>query len=181
VLDPLLEPCREDPGGLSGLPGRQWEYPLWALVTERPAHLLDPEYESWDALLVDVARRLVSRLTADGEPLESKTWGARNVVHVRHPLSRAVPLIGRWIDLPARPLSGDRDMPLVQGTDFGASERLAVAPGREGQGIFHMPGGQSGHPGSPFYRAGHRAWENREPAPLLPQQPEHELTLVPGR
>jgi len=30
----------------------QYEDALWTLVHERPAHLLNPEFTSWDALLV---------------------------------------------------------------------------------------------------------------------------------
>ena len=47
------------------------------------------------------------------------------------------------------------------------------------EGIFEMPGGQSGHPLSPFYRAGHEAWVRGEPTPFLPGKTEHTLTLTP--
>jgi penicillin amidase len=70
-------------------------------------------------------------------------------------------------------------MPRVQAPDFGASERMAVSPGREAEGLFHMPGGQSGHPLSPWYRAGHAAWARGEPAPFLPGPRRHLLELVP--
>ena len=63
--------------------------------------------------------------------------------------------------------------------DDSASQRLAVAPGREAEGIFHMPGGQSAHPLSPFFRAGHDAWVRGEAAPLLPGPAMHRLTLRP--
>jgi penicillin amidase len=42
-----------------------------------------------------------------------------------------------------------------------------------------MPGGQSGHPLSPFYRAGHESWVHGEPTPFLPGKTEHTLTLKP--
>ncbi len=42
-----------------------------------------------------------------------------------------------------------------------------------------MPGGQSGHPMSPHYRAGHEAWVKGEPTPFLPGETVHTLTLVP--
>jgi penicillin amidase len=42
-----------------------------------------------------------------------------------------------------------------------------------------MPAGQSGHPLSPFYRAGHDAWVSGEPLPFLPGEPRHTLTLRP--
>jgi penicillin amidase len=70
-------------------------------------------------------------------------------------------------------------MPRIQGTDFGASERFSVSPGHEREGYFHMPGGQSGHPLSPFYRAGFDAWAQGRPAPFLPGPQTHLLTLTP--
>ena len=63
---------------------------------------------------------------------------------------------------------------------LGASERMIVAPGNETEGLFHMPGGQSGHPLSPYYRAGHAAWARGEPTPFLPGEPVHRLTLRPA-
>ena len=58
-------------------------------------------------------------------------------------------------------------------------DRLAIAPGRERDGILHLPGGQSGHPLSPFYRAGHAAWAAGEPSPLLPGPTAYRLRLEP--
>ena len=70
-------------------------------------------------------------------------------------------------------------MPRVQTPGAGASQRMVVSPGREADGIFHMPGGQSGHPLSPHYRDGHRAWALGEPTPFLPGEPIHILSLHP--
>ena len=56
---------------------------------------------------------------------------------------------------------------------------MGVAPGREGDGYFQMPGGQSGHPRSPHYRDHHRAWVAGEPVPFLPGPTAHSLTLRP--
>jgi penicillin amidase len=98
---------------------------------------------------------------------------------VGHPLSLAVPQLSRWLDIPPQPLPGDGNMPRVQGPDFGASERFAVSPGHEERGLFHMPGGQSGHFLSPYYRAGHDAWAEGRPTPFLPGPTQHHLTLSP--
>ena len=62
---------------------------------------------------------------------------------------------------------------------WSASLRLAVSPGREAEGIFQMPGGESGHPLSPFYRAGHVNWVKGEPSSFLPGPAVHRLTLNP--
>ena len=81
--------------------------------------------------------------------------------------------------MPAEPLPGDNNMPRVQSPDFGASERFVVSPGHEADGIFEMPGGESGNPLSPFYRAGYEAWVHGEPTPFLPGPTRHTLRLQP--
>jgi penicillin G amidase len=70
-------------------------------------------------------------------------------------------------------------MPRVQDGAFGASERFAVSPGHEEDGYLHIPGGQSGHPLSPYYRAGFLAWAEGKPLPFLPGSVQHRLTLEP--
>jgi len=183
VLDPLLAPARARdekrlPPGTA--PNARWEGPVWALVTERPAHLLDPRYPSWDALLLAALDETVLELTKDDRRLAERTWGERNTTLIRHPLSRAVPRLGGFLDMPREPLPGDNHMPRFQSPSAGASERFAVSPGREEQGYFHMPCGQSGHPLSPHYADGHSAWAKGEKAPFLPGPAVHVLTLVPG-
>jgi penicillin amidase len=141
--------------------------------------LLDPRFPSYDALLVDSVRGVFGDLDRQKLDLEQATWGARNRVRIRHPLSRALPWLGRWLDLEPVSLPGDDHMPRVQGAAFGASERMVVSPGHEESGYFHMPGGQSGHFLSPYYRAGHDAWVRVEPSPLLPGPAVHRMTLRP--
>jgi penicillin amidase len=99
---------------------------------------------------------------------------------MQHPFGRFLPgLLARRLNMPAVPLPGDADMPRVHNMGFGQSERMIVSPGREAEGIMQMPGGQSGHPFSPFYRAGHDAWVKAEPTPFLPGPAVHTLTLKP--
>jgi penicillin amidase len=69
-------------------------------------------------------------------------------------------------------------MPRVGGPVSGASERFTVSPGREEEGLFHMPCGQSAHPLSPFFRAGHEAWVKGSPTPFLPGPTAHTLNLT---
>ena len=159
----------------------QWEGPLWRILTDRPAHLLDRRFESWEEQRLAAVDAVIAEL-ADGPEakLADRTWGERNSIRLRHPLSAGVPWLARWLDLPARALPGDSDMPRVQSPRFGASERMVVAPGREDHGIFHMPGGQSGHFLSPFYGAGHEDWEAGRAAPFLPGAAAHRLVLLPG-
>lgn len=182
VLSPLVAACvEENPRFDYFRIGGRFEGPLWRLVTERPEHLLDPRYRSWNELFLDAADGTVEELVGkdSSASLEAFTWGARNFVLLRHPLGRAVPLIGSWLDVPAGPLPGDSNMPRVQDLDFGASERFVVSPGQEDEGIFHMPGGQSGHFSSPYYKAGHDAWVEGRPGAFLPGATQHTLTLAP--
>ena len=69
-------------------------------------------------------------------------------------------------------------MPRVAGPGFGQSERLTVSPGHEEQGIFNMPGGQSGHPLSPYFLDGRGDWLSGRDSPLLPGPAAHTLTFV---
>ena len=143
-------------------------------------HLLDPKASSWREELLAVVDATISYYETDvGGELADQTWGERNRLSMQHPLSRAVPALSRWLDMPREALPGDSDMPRVQSPGWGASERLAVSPGREDEGYFHMPAGQSGHPLSPFFGAGHDAWVEGLPTPLLPGPAESVLTLVP--
>lgn len=159
----------------------QFEAPLWSLVTERPMHMLPARYASWHALLVAAVRANIAWLDHNYEgPLAERTWGELNVALIRHPLSRAVPALSKWLDMPHEPLSGDHDMPKAQGPGFGASERFSVSPGDEANGLMQMPTGQSGHPLSDFYRQGHDDWVHGRPSPYLPGETLHTLTLTPA-
>lgn len=156
------------------------ENAVWILIEQRPAHLLPPIYSSWDDLLDSCARRVAERMEKLPGGIAARSWGERNTARIRHPLSRVLPeFIGRWLDMPQDPLPGDNHMPRVQGPDFGASARFAVSPGDEEHGYFEMPGGQSGHPLSPYYGSGHADWVNGIPTPFLPGPPERTLHLEP--
>jgi penicillin amidase len=159
---------------------QQVEGLAWRLVRERPAHLLDGAEPSWEALLLHAFDDVLVALPGGGRDLAARTWGERNTAAIRHPLSSAIPLLGSLLDMRVEPLPGDEHMPRVQDPSFGASERMVVSPGRERDGIFHMPAGQSGHPLSPYYRAGHEAWARGEPTPFLPGPARHTLRLMPA-
>lgn len=158
----------------------QREQPLWTLVTQRPPHLLNPEYPSWDALLAAAAHTAFEASRQSPLTLRLATWGDYNRVQVRHPLSRAVPWLSPLLDMPATPLPGDLNMPRIQTRTHGASMRMVVAPGHEADGILELPAGASGNPLSPYYREGHTAWEQGTPVPFLPGRPVHELRLLPA-
>lgn len=181
VFHPLTLACgRADPRFDYVSRFRQVEGPLRSLVTERPSHLLDPRYDRWEDQFAAALDKALDSLLAGGGRLDEKTWGERNTARISHALSGGLPAFARpWLDMPHDRLPGDVFSPRVQGPAFGASERMVVSPGKERDGLFHMPGGQSGHPLSPHYRDQHAAWVRGEPTPFLPGEPVHVLTLTP--
>jgi len=160
-------------------PPQRFTETAWRLLRERPSHLLDPRFSDWDQWLAAVAEETVREPPEACAGMQPCAWGRVNTVAIQHPLSVALPALARLLDMPAEPLPGDWSVPRVQSPGFGASERFVVSPGREAEGYFHMPGGQSGHPLSPFYRAGHAAWARGEATPFLPGEAAHVLALVP--
>jgi penicillin amidase len=162
-----------------------FEAAAWRLVNERPAMIAPPREEGADSA-ADWRTFLLARLDAATADLLERcgalkdcTFGARRPVKIRHPLSRALPILSGWLDMPVRELGGDHHMPRVQDGPFGASERFAVSPGREDQGYLELPGGPSGHPLSPYYRSGFDDWAEGRPTPFLPGPAAHVLDLVP--
>ncbi|MCU0305335.1 MAG: penicillin acylase family protein [Thermoanaerobaculales bacterium] len=180
VVGSLLAPLAEADERFEPARLAQWEDSLWRLVAGGPGHLLPPGHGGWTEVLLAAVDRTVEELTTDVGPDPARwTWGQRNTVRLRHPLSLAVPALSGWLDMPPAELPGDGRMPRVQSPTFGASERFAVSPGREAEGYLHMPAGQSGHPLSPHYRAGHDAWVEGRPTPFLPGPTVSTLTLAP--
>jgi penicillin amidase len=177
VIAFVLSECYEADETFDYRTVRRREGPIWKLVTERPMHLLDPAYEDWTELLVAAVDRVIARADADGGL--SEPWSRSNVTAYRHPLSSAVPIFGSWLDMPLQPMSGDLYTPSMHWGVNAPSERMIVSPGREANGIMHMPTGQSGHPLSPFYANSHEAWVTGKATSFLPGPTEHTLTLTP--
>lgn len=179
VFSMLMQPVRERFGEEIELRiSNQFEGPLQHMLEQQPAHLLSAEYQSWNDLLlqaVDADLQYFADNYDDG--LDQRTWGERNTARVRHPMSNALPIISRWLNMPADQLPGDSNLPRAQGPSFGASERFAVSPGDESRGYLHMPAGQSGHPLSDFYRKGHTDWVEGRPSSFLPGEARYTLTL----
>jgi penicillin amidase len=177
VIAFVLIECREADPAFDYRSVRRREGPIWKLVSERPMHLLDPRYASWDDLILQAANEVVARAAREGGLEEP--WSRWNVTSYRHPLSSGLPFAGRWLDMPVQPLPGDLYTPNMHWNASASSERMIVSPGRESEGIMHMPTGQSGHPLSPFYANSHPAWVNGEATPFLPGPTVYTLTLTP--
>jgi penicillin amidase len=163
----------------------QAEGPARRLLAERPAGLVPKGFASWDAYVDHVLAGVLADVDeAAGGELARYSWGADGGTvgraDIRHPLSRAIPLLGRLTDPVDVAVPGDRATVRAQAPGFGASERFAVSPGREAQGLFQMPGGQAGNPRTPWYLSGHEDWLKGRPAPYLPGPTKWTLVLKPA-
>ncbi|CAA9892260.1 Penicillin amidase [Candidatus Methylobacter favarea] len=183
VFSPFLTACRKLDKNFS----YSWTYidtPLQAMLTAKPPRLLpDPiHYKNWNAFILGQLRQSARQLQAKypNMKLSDLTWGKVNKAHFAHPFSRAVPLLGLLLDMPEDQLAGCSSCIRVAGPKFGATERLVVSPAHLDQGILHMPGGQSAHPLSPYYRDQHYYWVHGLPIDLLAGKSAHSLTLKPG-
>jgi penicillin amidase len=179
VLGPIFAPCTEAYPEFQA--GRlDIEGAVWTLLEEQPPHLLNPRFAQWSDLLVAAADQVGADLSREGLRPSQAIWGRRNRLNIRHVFGQMLPeWLTSWLNMPVVPIPGGDDMPRIQDTAFGASERFAVEPGHEEQGIYEMPCGESGHPLSPYYRAGHENWVRGAPSPFLPGATEHTLTLQP--
>lgn len=156
---------------------QRFDYPVTQALDAKALHLLPLPFATWDAFLAAQLISATDELIKTHGSLANATWGKANVATIRHPLSRAVPGLGYFLDMPRAPVSGDSNLPKVVAGNFGGSQRIVVSPGHEETAIFTMPGGQSGHPLSPFYGAGNRDWMDGVAAPLLAGASIHTLRL----
>ncbi|MBL4601243.1 MAG: penicillin acylase family protein [Emcibacteraceae bacterium] len=158
----------------------QWEGPLWQLVTKMPDGWLPTGIDNWQYFFEKQAFDAWEEIITGETQLDNYTWGERNRASIRHPLGAAVPFLGQLTDMPNDPQSGDTEnMPHIAGIVTGQSERIVVSPGYEENGIMNLPAGQSGHPLSPYYGAGHKDWMAGSPTPFLPQETKWEMEFVP--
>ncbi len=179
VYGELTAPASRAFEDFSPLVAAQWPGPLLRLAREQPAHYLPEGAESWTEALQDALATAAREMSQD-RPLAEATWGRRNQVSARHPMSPALPaFLRRFLDTPKRAIPGDAILPRAEAPGHGPSERLVVSPGREETGILHMPGGQAGHFLAPYYLEGHEDWAEGRPTPILSGEPVWTLLLRP--
>lgn len=183
VIAPFMAKCRAyDPE--FQFSSSMIDEPLQQLLEAKlPALLPDKiHYRDWDSflhgLLIRAERNVSERNSADFP--ESFAWGTVNQVTIEHPFSASLPLLKNWLNMPKVAVSGCVQCVRMNESGYGASERLVVSPGHEGNGLLHMPGGQSGHPLSPHYGDQQQSWVEGTVLPLETGTSVHRLELVPA-
>ncbi|MEC4091340.1 penicillin acylase family protein [Pseudoalteromonas rubra] len=178
LFAPVEHTLQQVDGSLSPLK-RYLEPAAWQLIHEQPAHW-QQQYSDWDALLLAAYESAKTQLReTEGRDMAAWQWGRVNQLEVKHPFSRQIPLLSGLLDMPVVAGFGDSYMPAVQKPAFGASQRFIAQPGHLDKAIMSVAGGQSGHPLSPFYRAGFSAYAQGEAVPLLPGAINHRITFTP--
>ncbi len=158
---------------------KQYEYPLWQITQLQPESFLPKGFNNYERVFLQAIDDTIADLTSEGKTLKEHVWGEHNRLAIKHPVSQGAPLLGWLLDMKSLPMPGDLNLPRVQTPRFGASQRMVISPGHLENAIFHMPGGQSGHPLSPFYEKGFNSWVNGDSQPLLAGTPQHKLVLKP--
>ena len=180
VFLPLIVPCRKaDP--VIGYHRLMLDETLRRVLEERPPHFLTSQYADWDAMLDAAVQDAINRVSAVSENGPRLPWGERNRAQIHHFLAGAAPAFASMLSMPDDPLVGHFAAVRVASPSFGASMRMVVSPGRETDGILHIPAGQSGHPLSPHYRSSHADWLEGRATPLLAGPAQSTLTLTPAR
>nr|WP_315250296.1 penicillin acylase family protein [uncultured Duganella sp.] len=172
------ELAKIDPKASMAAVSARWPVVLARVLDQQADGWLPPQYANWQELQLAALDRVIADLSKDGQLLKNATWGQRNTAASAHPMASAIPVLGKYLKVAPDMLAGDQHMPRVAGPAFGQSERLTVSPGHEEQGIFNMPGGQSGHPLSPYFLDGRTDWLTGRASPLLPGPAQHTLTFV---
>jgi penicillin G amidase len=150
------------------------------ILEERPPHFLPPGEENWDRYLRRALRRMVEELGGGlGDDGLGTSWGSANRARIAHPFSAVQPALARYLDMPRDPMPGWLGTVRAQSPRYGQSLRFVGRPGFPERAILDLPGGQSGHPVSRWYGAGHLDWVQAGATPLAAGPPQHRLTLEP--
>lgn len=178
VFEPFLVLCYNTDRRFS-YSWRNMETPLRILLKERiPATLPDPaNYPDWETFILEKLEESIEQLLRKYElkSLDQLTWGTIHKTEISHPIG-FIPMLGKILNMPQKPLPGGYHC--VRATS--ASERMVISPGREADGILHIPSGQSGHPLSENYKDQFSYWLKGEPLPFLPGPTTHTLTFSPN-
>ncbi len=159
---------------------RRAQWPSLRLMTERPAYLVPPPFNTWDEVMDELASRLTNRVRDEARGrIEEFTWGNRNHSAIHHPLAVAIPALGLLTDPADVPLPGDTLLPRTAAPGYGATERFVISPGHEDEGIFEMPVGEASNPASPYFLAGHEDWVKGRTSPFLAGPSKWVLVLKP--
>lgn len=161
---------------------REMETPLRLLLTQQPPGMLSARHQdNWQRMILETIRQTARELRQQFPQtnLAQLTWGQTHPVTLQHPFSKVASILGNVLDMPTFASDGCASVCVkVMADGHGASERLVLSPAHPENAIFHMPGGQSGHPLSPHYRDQQMFWQDGIALSLQAAKP-NVLSLLP--
>lgn len=163
---------------------RSIEPAIWIILQNKNESWLPPDFKSYDSFILnaytETKQSLFEKHNASNSDMKNLVWGKVNALKVEHPFAAQLSFLGDYFNMPEVAGFGDSFMPAVQADDFGASQRLIVQPGNMETAILTIPGGQSGHVLSPFFRTGFADYAEQKNTPLLPSETEYTLQFSPS-
>ncbi len=156
---------------------------IWQIIEQQPTSWLPANTNGYAAFYTqaynDTKSALLAAHSPDTKDMEALTWGNVNMLRVVHPFASQLSFLADMFNMPEVAAFGDSYTPAVQGKDFGASQRLIVKPGNLTAAILTVPGGQSGHVLSEFYKLGFTDYAEHKSTPLLPGETVYSMQFTP--
>ncbi|MDX2185665.1 MAG: penicillin acylase family protein [Opitutaceae bacterium] len=119
------------------------------IVRDKPAHLLDPRYESWEAVLVNAAIDTLADLSLIDKALDRKRVLS---------LTKGIPFWASWpFAGAAAPLPPKAHIGVFPDGGF-VGESVRALAGPSGALRLSLPGGPAEHPASAHHASWHAAW-----------------------
>ena len=154
----------------------------WATLAPLPTARMGVQLVAVEAKAGDTRVALFAAGGFDSAPVSTVD---RSIITVTRPSScsptarcaRESHTLSAWAT--EAPLPGHPYAVRVATPTYGASMRMVVSPGRESDGVLHIPSGQSGHPMSPHYRDSHPAWLEGRPTPFRAGEAVGAIVLRP--
>jgi penicillin amidase len=156
------------------------------VLRERPASWLPKEFASYDELLASAADNAVARLAkqTDSPDAANWNWGRLHPLDMAHPLGRSG-LLHRLLSIGPYGKGGTIDTVRAMGVGHGPAMRFVADLSDFDNSLMEIPAGESGQPGSPYYRDEFADWFAGRPIPAPFSEPAkeksraHRLLLVP--
>src|SRR4030095_2715619 len=80
----VLSECYEADRTFDYATVRRREGPIWKMVTEKPQHLLDPQYVTWDEMILSTIDAMIEEARKDRSGgLADRRWSEYNVTAYR--------------------------------------------------------------------------------------------------
>ena len=150
---------------------------------------LPPGDEDFDATLMKSLEEGIRQIPSlvHSRSHSAWRWGDTIPLTFHHPLSRGLPLVGRWLDVGPFPQAGTGTTVKQTTPRIGPSMRMVVDFSDLDQSMQNITLGESGQVFSPYYRDQFPAWYKGESFPMpfsdaaVENSAVHRLVLEPGR